>query len=166
MTVEFKVGDKVHVSRELVVWAGETDAPQRLVPEIPLVVVRVNRRSIQVKRDDADSSETYWVLDCNLDALDSPATPATPEVERIPADHPGLAWLWTEIHEYASERSFCSEYDLLTEHFGIPAREQLWSVDLERGDEWLSCRILAPSQEAAEDMLRTALGWPREADPA
>lgn len=104
-------------------------------------ITRVGSESILVRWYYNDEGQTInafsaWMYAGHIDPTDeSVAIPGgrralgtkpedTEDMTYIGIDHPGIQWLWDDLGRYATNKSWCPQYDDLARKVGIPGRPQ------------------------------------------
>ncbi|WP_350351902.1 hypothetical protein ABS642_00885 [Microbacterium sp. A8/3-1] len=77
----------------------------------------------------------------------------------IPADHPGLEWLWEDAGRMADRLGLCEDYDRLCDALRIPGRLRTFSISLLSADGiTVTAKVEARSKSLAEQRVRERLG--------
>lgn len=84
----------------------------------------------------------------------------------IPAEHPGLEWLWEDAGRMADRLGLCEDYDRLCDALGIPGRVRTFSISLLSADGiTVTAKVEARSKSLAEQRVRDRLGGGTGAAP-
>jgi hypothetical protein len=84
----------------------------------------------------------------------------------IPAEHPGLDWLWEDAGRMADRLDLCEDYDRLCDALGIPGRVRTFSISLLSADGiTVTAKVDARSKKLAEQRVRERLGAGPESAP-
>jgi hypothetical protein len=84
----------------------------------------------------------------------------------IPADHPGLEWLWEDAGRMAERLGLCGDYDRLCDALRIPGRVRTFTISLLSADGiTVTAKVEARSKSLAEQRVRERLGGGTGAAP-
>lgn len=76
----------------------------------------------------------------------------------IPAEHPGLEWLWEDAGRMAERLGLCGDYDRLCDALGIPGRIRTFTVSLLVDDGiTVTAKVEARSEQLAQERVRERL---------
>lgn len=76
----------------------------------------------------------------------------------IPADHPGLEWLFEDAARMADRLGLCADYDRLCDALGIPGRVRTFTVSLLSEDGLtVTAKVEARSKALAQQKVRDRL---------
>lgn len=82
----------------------------------------------------------------------------TADMTYIGTDHPGIQWLWEDLHTYASGKGWCDEFDRLAREVNIPGRMEEFEIEVSiPGGGTYVTDIRAHSEEEAEKLAREEL---------
>jgi hypothetical protein len=124
--------------------------------------IGLRNNQIVILRD--HHTERLRVLAAGEQAKKSRAYGTMPEgVEGLidPRD-PGLQWFWDDVSAYAEESSYCSVFDTVLKELGLPPRKTMHTATINHKGLDLTARIMARTQEEANELLKKQLEEPSE----
>lgn len=175
---EVNVGDRVHLVRgSTLIQAGPSGRRWDFTAQEQFVVTRVYNDSLLIRTVlpktygqayQAVTQQVSFSVGRAYLELSDPNAPGprklgqkpddTADMTYIGTDHPGIQWLWEDLHTYANGKGWCDEFDRLAREVNIPGRMEEFEIEVSiPGGGTYVTDVRAHSEEEAERLAREEL---------